>query len=131
MADILTQPEPDMSWIDLVVGHFDFPKPMGEDAYLEHWKREIAQTEGLRKVYRDVVEDLINCAYAAEAHWMDNARPHLADKAMYFAEIVYLSIRYAHACSKQHEHSAGMRAKVRGELKSVMKQWSKLDKRND
>lgn len=128
--NVAPSPTEDLSWIDLVAGHFDFPKPLGEDEYIERWKREIDRTETLRNIYREVVEDLCDCAYKVEHRWIANADPHRADKAMYFSEIIYLSIRYAHACSKQHEWSRGMQAKVRQELRRALQQWSRLEKGN-
>jgi hypothetical protein len=42
--EIAPEPEVDMSWVDLVCGHFDFPKTMGEDDHIEKWKRELEVT---------------------------------------------------------------------------------------
>lgn len=100
---------------------------MGEEDVIARFMRETDKYLEVRERYRDVVTDLIE---AVTKHHLamesPTAEPRLQERNDWFLRIVELSIRYAHACSKSHDSSGGMRMKVRQELREAMKQWCEL-----
>ena len=101
---------------------------MAEEDVIARFQRETNLYLEARERYRAVVNDLIESATAHHIRYepKHDDDPRLWERSSWFLRIVELSIRYAHACSKSHDNSAGMRTKVRQELRDALKSWCEL-----
>jgi hypothetical protein len=105
---------------------------MGEDKFLSE--------DAMRRFHERVAEEKAekDAFNAFLKNLLDGANEHhntmtsgidevdVMERQDCFSDIVHFAVRYAGACAKDHEGSAGMRTKMRSELRVALDRWCKL-----
>ena len=96
------------------------------DEAMQRLHQAVARDKTKREAFNAFIKSLLDGATQHHDAMTGTTDGDVRERQEAFLDVIHFAVRYAGACAKDHEGSAGMRTKMRTELRLSMRRWCQL-----